>query len=250
MMSLRLATYNIRFGGTGREHLLVDVLREINADALILTEASNSDVVTKLADKLGMQPVIAHGRKTSLALLSRLPIEASNVFDVTGRPLLEASLGVSPQMTIVLYGLHLPAHYLKRVELQRVQDLRTYFEFIRSRSSSPHVLLGDFNAIAPGDNLVRETLPLKVRLMLWWERGRLYHEAIDSVLTAGYTDCFRTLHPNDTGFTLPAYDPHVRLDYIVANAEMREYLTTCAVHQTPMSLLASDHLPLVAEFAF
>ncbi|MBC7810879.1 MAG: endonuclease/exonuclease/phosphatase family protein [Burkholderiales bacterium] len=248
-MSLRIATYNIRFGGKEREHLLLDVLREINADAVMLTEASSAEIVNKLAASLAMQQIIAHGRKTSIALLSRLPIEASNVFDVSGRPLLEATLRAAPQMTVTLYGLHLPPHYLKRAEKQRVLELGTYLDYIHARPSSPHLLLGDFNAIASGDPFTRENLPFKVRLMLWWERGRIYHEAIDSVLAADYVDCFRTLHPSEAGFTLPAYMPHVRLDCIFADAEMREKLKACAVHQTPMTLLASDHLPLIADFA-
>jgi len=247
-MSLRIATYNIRFGGKGREHLLVDVLREMNADAVMLTEASSTEVVNKLAASLTMNHTIAHGRKSSVALLSRLPIETSNVFDVSGRPLLEIVVRVSPQTTVTLYGFHLPPHYLKHAEKQRVLELRTYLDYIHARPSSPHLLLGDFNAITSGDRFGRENLPLKVRLMLLWERGRIYHEAIDSVLADDYVDCFRTLHTSEAGFTLPAHMPHVRLDYIFADAVMREHLTSCVVHQTPMSLLASDHLPLIADF--
>jgi exodeoxyribonuclease-3 len=44
---LRLLSYNIRFGGKGREALLAEVIRRCKPDLVVLQEASNVDVVQK-----------------------------------------------------------------------------------------------------------------------------------------------------------------------------------------------------------
>jgi endonuclease/exonuclease/phosphatase family metal-dependent hydrolase len=62
-------------------------------------------------------------------------------------------------------------------------------------------------------------------------------------------DCFRVLHPNDDGFTLPASDPKVRLDYVFADPALSPALRECRVVTEPAAVkIASDHLPVLAQF--
>jgi exonuclease III len=85
--------------------------------------------------------------------------------------------------------------------------------------------------------------------MLWWERGRIYHDAIDFALKSGYVDCYRTLHPDEDGFTLPPFNPNVRLDYVFADKQMVKKLRSCEVVAQPdETMMASDHFPLLATF--
>ena len=251
MTTFSVATYNIHFGGTGRVHFITDILRSLTADAIVLTEASDPHVVEAIAQDLKMDYVLAKGEKTSLALLTRLPIVLWNVFEPKQikRPLLEVTLRVSEKLQITLYGMHLQPHYFRQSENHRVRTLGEYLTYIYNQQANPHLLLGDFNAIAPGDHVGNQSQPLKVKLMRWWERGRLHTDAIGSLLTAGYTDCFRTLHPEEDGFTIPTGSPNVRLDYIFADRVVSERLLTCEVITQPSTVVqASDHYPLLAAF--
>ena len=48
--------------------------------------------------------------------------------------------------------------------------------------------------------------------------------------------------------TYPGFMPFMHLDHIYYDKELK--LHTVALHKTPSSLVASDHLPLVADFVF
>jgi exonuclease III len=84
--------------------------------------------------------------------------------------------------------------------------------------------------------------------MLWREGGRVYRNAIQTLYDRGYTDCFRTLHPGDDGFTLPTHEPQVRLDYMFADSRLAPSLKKCVVVRSDVAVSASDHYPLVATF--
>ena len=247
----RIATYNIRYGGTGRLDLLLKVLISIEADAILLTEASNDEVLRQISSEMEMEYVKTEGTQSHLAFLSRVPILDWNSYcpKYINRALLEIRLAFSPHQEIAIYGLHLQCHYFSWNERQRLLELDTYLQYIKSRKPSSHLLLGDFNAVAPGDKFDRNRLPLKEKLMLGWERGRTYHDAIQKLHTESYVDCFRRLHPGEDGFTLPTGMPHVRLDYVFADPLLAASLKDCAVVTSPDETVdASDHYPLAATF--
>ena len=54
-MTLRLLTYNIRYGGSGREEPLTAVIRACNPDIVVLQEATKPAVVERLCEGAGMQ---------------------------------------------------------------------------------------------------------------------------------------------------------------------------------------------------
>jgi exonuclease III len=68
-------------------------------------------------------------------------------------------------------------------------------------------------------------------------------------LDAGFIDGFRRLNPEALGFTLPAVNPSVRLDYAMLSPDLVPRLRSC-MPVTPDGvtsplLRASDHLPLL-----
>lgn len=74
--------------------------------------------------------------------------------------------------------------------------------------------------------------------------------AIPRLLKAGYTDCFRALHPNEDGFTFMPGNRTTRYDYIMADPRMAPALRSCrVVDEIEAVEEASDHYPLLAEFA-
>ena len=81
------------------------------------------------------------------------------------------------------------------------------------------------------------------------EVGFVPRWVLNRVQAAGFTDCFRALHPDDEGFTLPPPAPNARLDYLFANPVLAPALRSCSVvREPPVVLHASDHYPVVAEF--
>ena len=56
-------------------------------------------------------------------------------------------------------------------------------------------------------------------------------------------------HPDDPGFTVPAGNPQVRLDYAFVPAAYTDRIVRCDVVQHPEVPRASDHHPVVLELA-
>lgn len=67
-------------------------------------------------------------------------------------------------------------------------------------------------------------------------------------LAANWTNAFRGEPGDRRGATFPSRRPFLRIDHLWHRMGLR--VTGCRVVRTPLARLASDHLPLVAEFAF
>ncbi|MCB9009766.1 MAG: endonuclease/exonuclease/phosphatase family protein, partial [Ardenticatenaceae bacterium] len=123
-------------------------------------------------------------------------------------------------------------------------------EIIGERPSTPHLIIGDLNAISPGDRVLQHKNPARMRRVMLLQLRLIFRLAIPRLLRAGYTDCFRHLHPHADGFTWWTINPTTRYDYIFADAQMLPRLQSCrVVNDHPAVRRASDHFPLVAFFA-
>lgn len=84
--------------------------------------------------------------------------------------------------------------------------------------------------------------------MVWVTGRQIRWETIKIMLDNSYLDAYRTLHTAEPGFTFPAADPHVRLDYVFVPAAFAARLQACdVVADPPQAAAASDHLPLFAD---
>ncbi len=253
-MTFQLMTYNILDGGAGREAALTEVVRTAAPDVVIMPEVMRPAVLERMASDLGMAWGVARGpeRGRKVGALSRLPMLALHSFRPPWmwRKCVEISVLLPGGQSLTIFGLHPVPFYSWFFEWWRVQEVRCLLEHIRRTAPGPHLLAGDFNAIAPGDRAVLEGAPLWVKAQLWFQAGRVLHWTLKPLLEAGYVDCFRALHPRDDGFTLPAPSPKVRLDYIFAAPALSASLRECRVVTQPDAVkTASDHLPVLAEFA-
>jgi len=150
---------------------------------------------------------------------------------------------------ITVFGVHLSAVHSNWTERRRVRELHAMLRAIKLRSTGFHILTGDFNTLAPGEELDLRKLPPRLRLIAWMTGGKVRYETIQIMLDAGYVDGYRTLC-YDKGFTFPTWDPHVRLDYIFLPSDTVDRLKTCEViDDAPVVKSASDHFPLRAEIA-
>ena len=244
---LRILSYNILKGGVGREGQLAEIIRAQSPDIVIFQEATRPAVVERLARDTAMSASGAvYGR--SLGFMSRVPIAEHRW--VRPRWSQHAFLDLVPEgMKLRVIGLHLSAVHAAWTEARRVRELRSLLAAIGDRAKLPHVLMGDFNTLAPDERLDVAKLPRRLRWLVWLSGGRIRWQTIAIVLGAGYVDGYRHLHARDAGLTFPAPDPHVRLDYIFMPKGLETQLVSCDVGSGSSAVrLASDHLPVTAEF--
>ncbi len=76
----------------------------------------------------------------------------------------------------------------------------------------------------------------------------------DRIQALGYVDCFRRAHPRARGYTCATWLPAARVDYIFATRDVAARLASCIVvggRGAPDrdAIVASDHLPVVADFS-
>jgi endonuclease/exonuclease/phosphatase family metal-dependent hydrolase len=244
-VTFRILSYNIRRGGAGREQPIAAVIRSVAPDIVVLEEATRPDVVEQLARETGMDQWSARAGK-SLAFMSRQRVS----FFAARRPAISrhAFLEIVPSATSWrVFGVHLSAVHAAWTERRRLLELRALLRAVAADEKGPHVLIGDFNTVAPGDIFDVTRLPRRLRALVWLSGGHIRWRTIATVLSAGYIDSFRQLHPSDLGYTLPTPDPHVRLDYAFVPGAFAQHVRACEIVKTPDVASASDHFPLLIE---
>ena len=213
---------------------------------MVLQEATRPDVVEDVARAAGMTAWASHPDH-SVGFMSRVPIAHHEWHRPW--PSRRAFLEIVPEGDRVrIFGVHLSAVHSNWTEQLRVRELRALLKGIARHQHGFHVITGDFNTLAPGEQLDVERLPYRLQAVLWLSGGRIRWETIQIMLDAGYLDAYRMLHPKDPGFTFPTWDPHLRLDYAFVPGASTARLKACEVMAAAPALKeASDHLPLLAE---
>ena len=248
---LRLLTYNIYLGGTGRLEAIYEVIAHAQADIITLNEADDPVLVAALAERSAMHHVWAEGSgRRHIATLSRFPIIEWRIYKT--RPLTQAALETrleAPGQPFTLYNVHLLPYPLLPLEIRRWQALGKLLAIIRQRQPGPHLIAGDFNAIAPGDPVLPRHDPAWAYRLMFLQGRRIFRLALTRLPQAGYTDCFRSLNPQTAGFTWTTDQLTSRNDYIWADAYWAARLHACwVVDDLAAVYKASDHLPVLAEF--
>ena len=232
MTSLRVATYNIHRcrGLDGRTSAvrIADVIRAIEPDVIALQEVIGASPnapgqAEELGALLGMGWVMAPTRHLRNALfgnvvLSRLPIVHHAQYDLswkTCEP--RCCQRVDIQMgnhTMHLYNVHLGTAFLER----RYQAGRLSAIVHDRRIGQPKIVLGDFNE---------------------WMKGlatQMLSERLKSIDLRQHLRRRRTY---------PGVFPVLHLDHIYYEGKVE--VSRLELPRTRMALIASDHLPLVAE---
>jgi exodeoxyribonuclease-3 len=242
--AVRVLTYNIWNGGEERLGEIEAVIAGAGADAVALVEATSRPNADALARALRMELVFGEANLgIHVAWLTRLPLRRAR----NHRPALLAKTLLEIEVDadggpLRLFATHLGSRHDPRPP---AEEMPAVLEAVASAADAPHLLVGDLNALTPGDAV--GTPPPGVE-----KRG----EAVDGVprlaigplLDAGYVDCYRALHPVAPGFTYLAWAPWLRLDYVFASPGLAPSLQACDVIADERAARASDHLPLRAEF--
>ena len=232
-VDVRVATYNIhRCRGMDRRVMpsrIADVLREIDADVVALQEVvgagpEGAGQAEEIGAALGMGWVmtsVRHLRKHLFGnvLLSRFPIVQHCHYDLSWRTCepracQRADLSLGRGRTLHVYNVHLGTAVLER----RYQAPRLASFVHDRRVAGPKIILGDFNE---------------------WMRGlatRTLSSLFDSVDLRAHLRRRRTY---------PGIFPVLHLDHIYYEGEVD--VRRVELPRTRKALMASDHLPLVAN---
>ena len=232
MTQLRIATYNIhRCRGLDRRVMplrIIEVLREINADVIALQEVigagpAGAGQAEEIGAGLGMGWVMNCVRtlrqhQFGNVVLSRYPIMHHSQYDLSWRTCeprncQRADLDLGGQLLHV-YNVHLGTAVLER----RYQAGRLASFVHDRRVTGPKIILGDFNE---------------------WMRGlatKTLSSLFESIDIAAHLKRRRTY---------PGLFPVVHLDHIYY--EGRVEIVNVEMPRTRKALIASDHLPLIAN---
>lgn len=233
---MRILTYNIWNGGEGRLGLLADVVRAVDADAVALVEANSLRNAQELARGLGLELLHAEANSEfAIGWLTRGPLArgVNHRLPVLEKTLLEAEYG-----GVHLFATHLAAGRREEHETRRIAEVEAILAVL-GRCAGPHVLVGDFNAVAP-DEPIGDPPP----------EERVEHVArrpVALLLEAGYVDCYRAAHPEPAGWTYLSHHPWARLDFVFASPDLGRRLVDAGLRDDGTARIASDHLPVWAE---
>lgn len=215
---------------------IAEVLKQIDADVIALQEVVGMDEAARehnqvhaIAEELGYDFRIGENRRLrgsayGNALLSRLPIVADSNHDLSfrmyePRGCLEVTIEspLQSQTSLQIYNVHLGTGFFER----RYQAHRLFDVINGNSASGPRIVLGDFNE---------------------WTRGRASH------LLSNHLNCAEPERLVGRARSYPGVFPLLHLDHIYYDSLLK--LKSIAVHRSRLALLASDHLPIVADFEF
>jgi endonuclease/exonuclease/phosphatase family metal-dependent hydrolase len=328
--ALRVATYNILLGGERRREIVSGVLRRIDADVIALQEVRELDPIHELAEDLGMNALIGEPSDPDsvmhTAILTRMKVRTWRNRPHHGRMLrshlhCEIETGGRRVPVLGIHCVHLAARFGERNkgEARRIREIGAVLTDIEHEPPLPHVLIGDFNALSPGDAILATAffrrmnelrragllvsgangtlIPLVAagdgdprEIEDRWRRagvdprllggipvlprvvspltagvpvsramdrflGRLIERwTVERLLSEGYVDCYRRVHPRARGLTCATWQLAARVDYVFATPDVASGVVTADVVGSrtwpdPDAAAASDHFPVVADFS-
>ncbi|GCE04062.1 endonuclease/exonuclease/phosphatase family protein [Dictyobacter aurantiacus] len=194
--------YSLREKGAKRTEQLLKIIRSADPDIVGLPEALNPikfeglTVVEEMAQALGMQLIeggqTGSNRDYRTALMTRLPILSVKNHvrpGVLTRPLLEVCVEERSGQQLTIFVIHLAASFNRRwagnhIRMREVREILNILAPFRAEGK-PHILMGDFNTLAPKDDFTASAL-LKYVMRLDTRRKNIAlqdgHPHLDSVV--------------------------------------------------------------------
>ena len=163
----RILSYNILVGGARRVNPITRMIQATQPDIVGLIEATNPQAVEELAQRLEMQHVMSgyasHQQDWQVALLSRLPILYTETHvrpGVLTKPVLEVGVEEPSGMQFTVFVTHLAAAFNKgwAGDAIRRREVRELIRIMKAKQGMPHLVIGDFNSLAPGDSFKASAL--------------------------------------------------------------------------------------------
>ncbi len=251
---MRVVSYNILDGGEGRADPIAEILLAQRADVIAIVESDNAEVLDRLAQRLDMDFVVANTEESSVALFSRWTIvESSNLglLNPHGPRAFLKALVESPDGTQVPVGVvHLHSRAFESDEQIRERQVQVVLqEFATERKRQvPHLLMGDFNANSPVQQLDPSKLKPK-SLDAFHAQGDLPRRVVQILLDAEYVDSLHAANPSlaQSGATFTTQHSGQRVDYIFVHGLPLHAIRTAWIETDRLAKYASDHFPVGAE---
>jgi len=235
---IRIVTYNIhKCCGLDRRvspARIVEVLREIDADIIALQEvvciANGSreyDQARFFAEELAYEYCLGENRQLrggvyGNVILSRRPVRASRNYDISWRKwerrgCLRADIELAKDRLLHIFNVHLGLAFTER--RHQARQLVGADILMNAELQGTRVVLGDFNE---------------------WTHG------LTSRLLATHLESVDLRHHIGRTKTYPGVLPLLHLDHIYFDPTLQ--LERFTLHRSRTALVASDHVPLVADF--
>lgn len=238
-LHFRVATYNIHkckgLDQRRNPERIAGVIQELNADVVAIQEILDVregrpefDQVRRITAELGgyyecfggNRPL--YGGQYGNLTLSRFPVRVCQNYDLTWRHrerrgCLRTDLLLPGEIVLHLFNVHLGTSFVERRHQARMLLSDNLLK--NQEWAGPRIVVGDFNE---------------------WTRGlasRLMGEAFEAAKAKTFLRY---------GRTYPGIFPFLHLDHFYYDKHL--VLGNCRVHRSRRALVASDHLPLVAEF--
>jgi len=234
----RIVTYNVhKCVGVDRRlnpQRIISVLNEINADIVALQEVlcihgrnSEDDQAHFIARALGFHYCMGHNRELKGGVygnlvLSRFPLLGSVNHDISvagreERGCLRVDVELGKESRLHIYNVHLGTSFIERQ--RQARKLISESILRDARLPGMRIMLGDFNE---------------------WTRG-----LVTRLLNEHFKSGDIRLHLKRSR-TYPGLLPFMHLDHIYFDETIE--LEDAQLHRSRTSLLASDHLPIFADF--
>jgi endonuclease/exonuclease/phosphatase family metal-dependent hydrolase len=220
---MRVVTYNVhKCAGLDQRVMprrVAEVIRGLQADVIGLQEITEPQA-QRIAELLEMNLVMGevrrhHGAAYGNAVLSGHAMSGICAFDLTApgrerRGCIRTDVGLPDGQVLHAFNFHLGTQHGERQwQARRIVEI----ELLRSKDlRGPRVVVGDFNE---------------------WTHG---------LVSTMFAAELKPIHVP----TYPGIWPVLRLDHIYYDADL--VLEHAFLHRTMKTMIASDHLPLVADF--
>jgi endonuclease/exonuclease/phosphatase family metal-dependent hydrolase len=236
---MRIVTYNVHkcrgLDRRVRPARIASVLRELEADVIALQEvlsvggaAREMDQARFIAEELGYDYCIGENRRLAggaygNVILSRLPWRHVHNYDITWRGrerrgCLRVDIETGGAEAVLhLFNVHLGTAYIER--RHQARQLVSDKILGNAELTGARVVLGDFNE---------------------WTKGLATRLLTEHLQSADLRTHLRSAR------TYPGPLPLVHLDHIYFDPALE--LQQLTLHKSLTALVASDHLPLVADF--
>ena len=129
-MTLRLLSYNIRFGGVGREDAIAEAIKSVAPDLAVFQEAIHPHVISRIAATTGY-PFWAARERHSIGYLSRQEIAYHEWHYPAGARHSFLELVPVAGKESRVFGLHLSARFSKWDERRRAREIRSLLDGIK-----------------------------------------------------------------------------------------------------------------------
>lgn len=233
---MRLATWNIRHGGTAnRINGIVKAIQALDPDVIVITEFRNKPDVPleAILREFGWNWVLTTNPPSGIngiLIASRFEMLDAGFDQLAPHPQ-ERWLEVRfPKHGFSISGIHIPGAGDK-------WDKRAYWRDLiaigKERVTEKHILVGDFNT---GRKIDAEGTPFK------------YAEFMDELEVQGWVDAFRTQYPDAREFTwYSSAGNGFRLDYAYLSPGLAPFLASVRHSQGERESKLSDHSPLIFD---